>query len=101
MIPTLQSALSGLAAAERKAAHHAQEIVRAPLVEQRQLASAPSADPEAKPVTAPAVLPDPGEAAPLADNIVGLELAEIAYKASAKVVRTVDEMSEAILDALA
>lgn len=52
------------------------------------------------PETAGALAEIPPEGARLAEDLVGLKLAETAYKAAAAVVRTAGRMSDALLEAI-
>jgi flagellar hook protein FlgE len=103
MISALNSGIAGLRAAETRVAIRAQNIVNwqsenyRPLVPvQTSQGSGPVVE-----VTRPAELSGDFPYVDLASEIVDMNVAKHAYRASAQIIRTADEMQKTLLDALA
>lgn len=103
MISALNSGIAGLRAAETRVAVRAQNIVNWQSENYRPLApvqTSQGSGPVVK-VTRPAELSGNFPYVDLAFEIVDMNLAKHAYRASAQIIRTADEMQKTLLDALA
>jgi flagellar hook-associated protein FlgK len=103
MISALNSAIAGLHAAETRVAVRATNIVNwqsqgyQPLV---PVQTSQGAGPVVR-VTRPTVSAGEFPLVDLATEMVDMTMAKHAYRASAHIIRTVDEMEKTLLDALA
>jgi len=105
MMDAMKAGLAGMRAAETRVNIRAQNIVNwqsenyTPQVPV-QTSEGPNATPVVR-VTRPPELSGDFPFVDLASEIVDMQMAKHAYAASAKIVRTADEMSKTLLDAIA
>lgn len=94
MIDALNTAMSGMRLFSTRAGEAAREIVDAGLSAHSALQTVPQSQVKPTPPPAAPLAPQPD----LARGVVNLKLAEIGYKASAKVAAAVSDMHRQLLD---